>query len=71
MVIPSASTATDIPELAIPKPTISRLDHDRDAGLDIACDLINEIRESNAFDGVHLIPVARYREMAARLEPLI
>ena len=26
------------------------------------------IRESGAFDGVHLIPVSRYREVAARLE---
>jgi len=26
------------------------------------------IRESGAFDGVHLIPVARYREVAAELE---
>jgi hypothetical protein len=30
----------------------------------------NVIFESGAFDGVHLIPVNRYREMAARLESL-
>jgi hypothetical protein len=26
------------------------------------------IRDSGAFDGVHLIPVSKYREVAARLE---
>jgi 5,10-methylenetetrahydrofolate reductase len=73
MVIPSASMATklsiDVPELAIPESIVNQLDRGRDAGVDIACDLISQIRASNAFDGVHLIPVARYREMAARLEP--
>jgi methylenetetrahydrofolate reductase (NADPH) len=29
---------------------------------------VAQIRESGAFDGVHLIPVARYREVAAQLE---
>jgi len=29
------------------------------------------IRDSGAFDGVHLIPVTRYREVAARLEQLL
>ena len=75
MVLPSASMAAklsiDIPELAIPDTIVDQLDRGRDAGVDIACDLIGEIRESSAFDGIHLIPVARYREMAARLEPLL
>jgi methylenetetrahydrofolate reductase (NADPH) len=74
MVIPSATMArklsADIPQLAIPESIISQLDGERDAGVEIACDLIREIRDSHAFDGVHLIPVARYREMAARLESL-
>jgi hypothetical protein len=26
------------------------------------------VRDSGAFDGVHLVPVTRYREVAARLE---
>jgi hypothetical protein len=29
------------------------------------------ILKSGAFDGIHLIPVNRYREMAARLESLL
>jgi len=43
----------------------------RDAGVEIACYLIEEIRASGTFDGIHLIPLARYREIAARLEPLL
>ena len=41
---------------------------DRNAGVDAACDLVAAIRDSGAFEGVHLIPVARYREVSARLE---
>lgn len=73
MVVASAAMARklshDIPQLAVPGPTIDLLERDSGAGLDIACDLIDGIRGSGAFDGVHLIPVSRYREMAARLEP--
>ncbi|MGD0394048.1 MAG: methylenetetrahydrofolate reductase [Acidimicrobiales bacterium] len=72
MVIPGPTMArklsADIPELAVPEPVMERLDRDGNAGVDIACDLIGEIRASHAFDGIHLIPVAAYREMAARLE---
>jgi 5,10-methylenetetrahydrofolate reductase len=72
MVIPGPTMArklsADIPELAVPEPVMERLDRDGKAGVDIACDLIGEIRASQAFDGIHLIPVAAYREMAARLE---
>ena len=72
MVIPGATMArklsADIPELAVPQPIIELLDRDGGAGVGLACDLIGEIRESGAFDGIHLIPVAAYREMAARLE---
>jgi methylenetetrahydrofolate reductase (NADPH) len=72
MVVASAAMARklshDIPQLAVPGHTIDLLERDRSAGLDVACDLIDGIRASGAFDGVHLIPVSRYREMAARLE---
>ncbi len=74
MVLPSASMArklsTDIPELAIAEPIISLLDRDRGAGVEMAVELIGAIRDSHAFDGVHLIPTARYREVSARLERL-
>lgn len=72
MVLPSASMArklsAEVPQLAAPEPILSQLDGDRDSGVTIACELIGQIRDSEAFDGVHLIPVNRYREIAARLE---
>ena len=75
MVLPSSTMARklsgDVPQLAVPESIIARLDENNGAGVDIACDLIKEIYESKAFDGVHLIPVSRSREMAARLEVLL
>jgi methylenetetrahydrofolate reductase (NADPH) len=75
MVIPSATMArklsADIPQLAIPAAIIDRLDKDGDAGVDMSLTLIDEIRRSGAFDGIHLIPVNRYRQMAMRLETVL
>jgi methylenetetrahydrofolate reductase (NADPH) len=75
MVLPSSSMArklsADVPQLAVPKAIIGQLDRDRGSGVDIACDHIEAIYESGAFDGVHLIPVNRYREVAAKLEVLL
>jgi hypothetical protein len=34
-----------------------------------AYEMVAAVRESGAFDGVHLIPVSRYRELAALLDP--
>jgi 5,10-methylenetetrahydrofolate reductase len=72
MVVPSAGMArkigTDIPQLAVPKEWIDAIERDPTAGVALACDLVEAIRDSGAFDGVHLIPVSRYREVAARLE---
>jgi 5,10-methylenetetrahydrofolate reductase len=75
MVLASAimahNLAASIPEIAIPPHLVDEVARDRDAGVRAACDLVVEIRESGAFDGVHLIPVARYRDVAARLETLL
>jgi 5,10-methylenetetrahydrofolate reductase len=75
MVVASAPMArkltADIPQLAVPAAVVDRLERDRSAGVDLACDLVGEIRASGAFDGVHLVPVGRYREVAARLESLL
>lgn len=60
--------SADIPELAVPDTLVAALDGDRNAGVDFACHLVSEIRNSGAFEGVHLIPLSRYREIAARLE---
>jgi methylenetetrahydrofolate reductase (NADPH) len=59
-----------IPDIRVPKPVIDKLDDDPAVGIELACEQIVEIRDSGAFDGVHLVPVARYREMAERLPSL-
>ena len=75
MVLPSVTMArklgADIPELAAPDDVIARLERDPDAGVDVACELVEAIRDSHEFSGVHLIPVARYREIATRLERIL
>src|SRR5579863_5671656 len=38
--------SADIPELAVPEAIIRRLEGDPNAGIDLACDLISQIRES-------------------------
>jgi 5,10-methylenetetrahydrofolate reductase len=72
MVVPSAAMAVklaaDVAQLAVPDHWIDAIERDGNAGVDLACDLVAEIRASGAYDGVHLIPVNRYREVAARLE---
>jgi methylenetetrahydrofolate reductase (NADPH) len=71
LVVPSAGMAHNltIPGLTVPPDLVRRLERgDRNAGVDAACDLVVGIRDSGAFDGVHLIPVTRFREVAARLE---
>jgi methylenetetrahydrofolate reductase (NADPH) len=73
LVVPSIAMARNltIPGLTVPPALLARLEHDRSAGVEAACDLVLAIRDSGAFDGVHLIPVARYREAAARLERVL
>ena len=56
------------PQIEIPDDLLARLETDRNAGVDVACELVEGLRASGAFDGVHLVPVGRYREVAARLE---
>jgi len=59
-----------IPEVDVPSSWIDALDGDKKAGVDLACGLVERLRDSGAFAGVHLIPGTRYRETAARLESL-
>ncbi len=72
MVPPSPAMArkltVEIPQLTVPPELIEALEVDGDAGVDFAGEMVAKIRESGAFDGVHLIPVSRYRQVAARLE---
>jgi methylenetetrahydrofolate reductase (NADPH) len=60
--------AAAVPDIAIPAALARRARTDRLMGVEAACDLVLQIRDSGAFAGVHLIPVTRYREVAARLE---
>ncbi len=74
VLVPSSATmarklSADTPELTVPDHLIAALDVNPEAGVDFASRMVHDIRESGAFDGVHLIPVSRYRQIAARLEP--
>ncbi|WP_433464008.1 methylenetetrahydrofolate reductase [Spirillospora sp. CA-128828] len=72
MVLASAGMARNlaakIPDIAIPDDLVTAVERDRNAGVDAACEQVLAIRDSGAFDGVHLVPVSRYRQVAARLE---
>ncbi|MFD1547210.1 methylenetetrahydrofolate reductase [Nonomuraea guangzhouensis] len=59
--------AAAIPDIAIPDPLIRAVAADRMAGVAAACEQVLAIRDSGAFDGVHLIPVSRYRDVESRL----
>jgi 5,10-methylenetetrahydrofolate reductase len=63
--------SSEIPQLAVPNWLVERLDQEPTAGVAFACELVGQIRETAAFDGVHLIPVGRYREVAQRLEAIL
>jgi methylenetetrahydrofolate reductase (NADPH) len=45
---------------------VPAVEADPGAGIDVA---VEGIEASGAFAGVHLVPVSRYRRVAARLEP--
>lgn len=63
--------SADIPQLAIPEWLLARLAEDPSAGVEHACEMVSGLRDSDAFAGVHLVPVRRYREVAQRLETLL
>lgn len=60
--------AAAIPDIDVPEALVERVATDRLAGVEAACEQVLAIRDTGAFAGVHLIPVARYRDVAARLE---
>lgn len=57
-----------VPDIEIPDALLRTIEADPDAGIDTALDLLAGIEASGAFAGVHLVPVSRYRQVAARLE---
>jgi 5,10-methylenetetrahydrofolate reductase len=72
MVIASAAMAeriaAAIPDLDIPADLVAAVSTDPLAGVAAACAYVHAIEDSGAFDGVHLIPVSRYRDVARQLE---
>jgi 5,10-methylenetetrahydrofolate reductase len=72
MVLASAAMARNlagtIPGIDIPADLVTAVERDRNAGVEAACQQVLAIRDSGAFDGVHLVPVSRYRQVAALLE---
>lgn len=72
MVLASAAMArrlaATIPDIDFPDDLVDKVSRDPRYGVDHACAQIERLRDSGAFDGVHLVPVSRYREMALRLE---
>jgi methylenetetrahydrofolate reductase (NADPH) len=56
-----------IPGIRVPQTIVDKLDGDPTLGIELALEQIEEIRASGAFDGVHFVPVGKYREVAARL----
>ncbi len=71
MVVPSAAMArrlaARIPDLRVPDAWLDAIDADPTAGVEMAADLVERIRASGAFEGVHVISGRRHREAAARL----
>lgn len=59
--------AASIPDIAIPESLVGAVARDRGAGVEAAVEQVLALRDTGAFAGVHLVPVARYREVAARL----
>lgn len=60
--------AAKVADIAVPSGWREALVRDRAAAIHLARDLVLGLRDIGGFDGVHLIPVARYREIAAELE---
>jgi 5,10-methylenetetrahydrofolate reductase len=60
--------SSDVPQLAAPPSTIEALERDPTAGIKLAVDTVLALRETPGFAGAHLIPVRKYREVAASLE---
>jgi 5,10-methylenetetrahydrofolate reductase len=60
--------ASSIPDIEIPDELVRRVEADPAAGVDAACEQVLALRDTGAFAGVHLVPVSRFRQVAAKLE---
>jgi 5,10-methylenetetrahydrofolate reductase len=72
LVVASAGMAKTLAEatnqIELPCALLEVLRDDRDAGVEHAWRLMTDIKDSGAFDGIHLVPVGRFRTVAARME---
>jgi methylenetetrahydrofolate reductase (NADPH) len=72
MVLASAGMArrlaATIPDIEIPDRLVEQVSADPAAGVEAACEQVLALRGTGAFAGAHLVPVNRYRQVAARLE---
>lgn len=59
--------ASTLPEVDVPEALITRLEQDPDAGVDFALAMIDDLQHADGIDGVHLIPVTRFAQVAERL----
>jgi 5,10-methylenetetrahydrofolate reductase len=60
----AARIAADLPEIDVPDDLVEALERDPDAGVHRAVDLVATLQRSGAVDGVHLVPVGRYHQVA-------
>lgn len=60
-----------IPDIDIPDSLVDQVAADPEAGVEAACEQILALRDTEAFAGVHLVPVSRYRSVAAQLERVL
>lgn len=74
MVVPSRAMAerlaAKIPALRVPDAWLDAIDRDPTAGVELAAALVERIRDSGAFEGVHVVSGRRHRQTAARLADL-
>jgi methylenetetrahydrofolate reductase (NADPH) len=61
----AARIGADLREIDVPDDLIQALGDDPDAGVRRAVELVATLQQSGAVDGVHLVPVGRYHQVAS------
>ncbi len=59
-----------IPGLTVPPWLFERLAINPGAGVEVAVELVAQLKQTGMVDGVHLVPARRYREVAPALEQI-
>lgn len=72
MVIASAAMArrlaAESAQLTVPEELVAAVDRDPAYGVYAVCELLEGLRDHGGFAGAHVVPVSRYRQVAAQLE---